>query len=56
MTVYRIEAKGDAREVYEVEAESLEEVYEKFVRGDLPEPVVTECSGMQIVSVEDAGS
>lgn len=44
MPEFRIEATGEALEVYEFKAESEEEAREMFLRGDVPQPVVTECS------------
>ena len=44
MTTYRIEATGDVREVYHVEAESEEEAREMFLRGDVGQPTISEAS------------
>jgi hypothetical protein len=52
MTVYRIEAEGDVREVYHVEAESEDEAREMFQRGDIDNPTISEVCGSSIVKVE----
>lgn len=44
MTEYRIEALGDAREVYYFEADSEEEAREAFETGAIGAPYLTECS------------
>lgn len=49
MTAYRVELRGDAREVYTVEADSPEEAEEFWHTGTLD---LTECSGMEVQRVE----
>lgn len=44
MTTYRIEARGEVREVYLVDAASEQEARDLFEAGDVPDPVVSEAS------------
>jgi hypothetical protein len=53
MTTYRIVAIGEAREIYEVEAENEEDAQAKFAVGrDIRGPFLTEVSGSQIEEIE----
>jgi len=54
MTLYRVELRGESREVFVVEAASAEEAAEHWERGD---SVLTELYGMDVasVSIEDEG-
>lgn len=53
MPEYTIEAAGDAREVYGCTAENEEDAREKFDRGELGQPSVTEVCGSFIVSIKE---
>lgn len=44
VTTYRIEARGEVREVYIVEAASEQEARDRFEAGDIPTPVVSEAA------------
>ena len=49
---YTIEARGDAREVYYVEAADEDAARARFERGDVRDPVVSEVTSAEIVSVQ----
>lgn len=53
MPRYLLECEGEARETYGVEAASEEEAREKFERGEVERAIVTEVSGVEIVSIEE---
>lgn len=50
MSQYRVELRGDVREVYIVEADSPEQAREQWAGGFL---FLTECSGMDVESVRE---
>lgn len=51
---YRLECRGDVREVYVVEADSADEAVAMFERGDVPAPVVSEAStAVESVELDD---
>lgn len=50
MTVYRVELHGEARELFEVEAESPEEAATLWEQG---ESYLKECTSTEIYSVEE---
>lgn len=52
MPTYSIEAHGDVRELYNVQAESEEEAIAKWERGDAGEPYLAEMMGMAIYRIE----
>jgi hypothetical protein len=49
MTTYRVELRGDVREVYTIEADSAEDAAARWHEGDL---YLSEASGMEVLSVE----
>lgn len=51
MTEYRVELRGESREVYYVEADSPEEAAEIWHTGTLD---ISECYGMEVERVEEA--
>ena len=53
MTIYRIETRGDAREVYLVEADSVDEAREAFEASPPLQPCVSEVTGTDVVSIEE---
>jgi hypothetical protein len=50
MTTYRVELRGDARELFTVEADSPEEAARRWHEGD---SFLLEASGMEVVSVTE---
>lgn len=56
MNVYRIIAIGEAREIYDIEAESESEARELFESGAITVPALTEVSGSEIDSIEEIDS
>jgi hypothetical protein len=44
MPWYRVECTGECREVYEVEADDRDGVYELWLNGYFSRAIVTECS------------
>ena len=53
MSEYVLEVRGDAREIYAVEADSEEEARALFEAGEVTEPTLVEVSGVEIVSIEE---
>jgi hypothetical protein len=49
MPTYRVELRGDARELFTIEASSPEDAAERWHEGD---SYLLEASGMEVVSVE----
>ena len=52
MKTYRIEAHGEVREIYEVNANSEEEARAAFASGSVTGPYLSETSGAEITSIE----
>ena len=50
---FEIEGSGDVREVYYVEASDEGEAREKFERGDLPQPAVSEVENSFILKIRE---
>jgi hypothetical protein len=50
MTTYRVELRGDVREVYTIEADSPEDAAARWQEGDL---YLSEASGMEVHSVTE---
>lgn len=50
---FEIEAGGDAHEVYYVEANDEGEAREKFERGELPTPAVSEVEGSFLRTIRE---
>ena len=50
MSLYRVELRGESREVYYVDADSPEDAYENWHTGHLE---LTECYGMEVDSVTE---
>jgi hypothetical protein len=50
VTTYRVELRGEVRELYSVEADNPEEARERWYEGDL---FLSEASGMEVYSVEE---
>jgi hypothetical protein len=48
---WTIEAHGDVRELYTVDADTEEEAREKYERGDVGQPYLSETMGTEIVRV-----
>jgi hypothetical protein len=53
MPTFEIEAGGDVHEVYYVEANDEGEAHEKFDRGDLPTPAVSEVEGSFLRTIRE---
>jgi hypothetical protein len=51
MSLYRVELRGESREVYYVDADSPEDASENWHTGQLD---ISECYGMEVESVEEA--
>jgi hypothetical protein len=49
MPTYRVELRGEARELFTIEAENEDEARERWHEGD---SYLLEASGMEVVSVE----
>jgi hypothetical protein len=50
MAVYRVEMRGEVREIYLIEAESEEDAKNRWHQGDL---YVSEASGMEVYDVKE---
>lgn len=50
MKTYRVELRGESREIYYVEAESEDDARENWYTGEL---AVSECYGMDVEKVEE---
>lgn len=55
MKPYLLEAIGEGREVYHVEAASEDEARELFEQGLAGSPEISEISGVEIVHIEEDG-
>lgn len=51
MPNYTIEAHGDVRELYHVEAKDVEGAFAKWEAGEVDEPFVSEAEGMSIYRI-----
>lgn len=56
MPNFIIEAQGEAREIYSVEAENEDEAREKFESGQIQRAYLTEVSSSELVSIEEDDS
>lgn len=56
MPIYTIHTEETVHGVYEVEAQNLEEVYDKFVKGQVNDPKVYEATDAKIDYVEGIDS